>query len=104
VARPGDGLVVSQPALSLSLDRELARLGRGPGPARISPAEGDPLDFQGSAGPPLEERVRGHGGVIFLLFAEQPRSARLREALAGEGTVTSDEWFDTVRLVRVGRP
>jgi hypothetical protein len=100
VARPGDLLLVSQPVLSLSLDRELGKLGRGPGPARLSPAVGDPLDFQSATGPSLEERARGHG-VVFLLFAEQSQSARLREALAAAGTVTSDEWFDTVRLLRL---
>jgi hypothetical protein len=101
VARPGDVLVVSHPAMALTLDRELARLGRGPGPERTSPVEGDPLDLHGERRPPLEARVRGHAGVLFLTFAEQPQSARLREALAARGEVTSDESYDGVRLVRV---
>jgi hypothetical protein len=103
VARPGDALLVSQPALSISLDRELGKLGHGPGPGRLSPVAGDPLDFQAGTGLTMEERARGHGGVIFMLFDEKPGSARLREALQAGGAVTSDEWFDTVRLLRVER-
>lgn len=103
VARPGDGLVVSPPVLSLSLDRELGKLGRGPGPARLSPAANDPFDFQAGTEEALEERARGHAGVIFLLVGEQQRSARLRAALEAGGTVTSDDSFDTVRLLRVER-
>jgi hypothetical protein len=103
VVRPGDGLVVSPPVLSLSLDRELGKLGRGAGPARVSPAVGDPFDLQGGTEEALVERARGHAGVIFLLAGEQPKSARLRAALEAGGTVTSDDSFDTVRLLRVER-
>jgi hypothetical protein len=101
IARPGDVLVVSHPAMALTLDRELARLGRGPGPERVSPVEGDPLDLHGERRPPLGERARGRGAVIFLIFAEQPQSERLRQALVAEGEVTSDEAFDGIRLLRV---
>jgi hypothetical protein len=104
LARPGDALVVSHPALALSLDRELQRLGRGPGPERISPAADDLLDLHSERRPPIGERVRGHAGVIFVLFAEQPQSERLRQALvAGGAWVTADEDFAGVRLLRLER-
>jgi hypothetical protein len=104
LSRPGDALVVSHPALAVSLERELSRLGRGPGPERISPVAGDLLDLHGERRAPLGERARGHAGVIFLLFAEQPQSAQLRAALEAEGgAVTADEPFDGVRLLRVER-
>lgn len=103
LARPGDALVVSHPALALSLERELSRLGRGPGPERISPVAGDLLDLHGERRAPLGERARGHAGVLFLLFAEQPQSEQLRAALAEAGAVTADEPFDGVRLLRLER-
>lgn len=103
LARPGDVLVVSHPALALSLDRELGRLGRGPGPERVSPLAGDLLDLHLERRPPLSERVRGHPGVLFLLFAEQPESERLREALAAGSEVTNDESYGGVRLLRLER-
>ncbi len=105
LARPGDVLVVSHPAMALSLDRELRRLGQGPGPERVSPAADDLLDLHFERRPPLAERVRGHAGVLFLLFAEQPQSERLREALAAEGAaVTAEEEYAGVRLLRLERP
>jgi mannosyltransferase len=103
VARPGDALVVSHPAIALSLDRELARLGRGSGPERVSPVKGDPLDFRGDQLPSLSERVRGHQGVLFVTYAEQPPSARLRQDLSGDTAVTVDELFAGVRLLRLAR-
>jgi mannosyltransferase len=103
LAEPGDVLVVSHPAMALSLDRELSRLGQGPGPERVSPVADDLLDLYGDRRPPLAERVRGHAGVLFLLFAEQPQSAQLREALAAVSEVTNDESYGGVRLLRLER-
>jgi hypothetical protein len=97
-------LVVSHPAMALSLDRELRRLGQGPGPERVSPLADDLLDLHFERRPPLAERVRGRPGVLFLLFAEQPQSERLREALAAEGAaVTAEEEYAGVRLLRLER-
>jgi 4-amino-4-deoxy-L-arabinose transferase-like glycosyltransferase len=103
LARPGDVLVVSHPAMVLTLDRELARLGRGPGPPRISPLPGDPLDLHGAGRPPIEARVPPGAGLLFVLFAEQPQSAQLRAALAAASDVTSDESYEGVRLLRLQR-
>jgi hypothetical protein len=89
--------------MALSLDRELSRLGQGPGPGRVSPVADDLLDLYGDRRPPLAERVRGHAGVLFLLFAEQPQSAQLREALAAVSEVTNDESYGGVRLLRLER-
>jgi hypothetical protein len=45
--------------------------------------------------------VAGRTGVLFVIYAEQPKSAALRRALAGVTAVTADEADQGVRLVRL---
>ncbi|WP_242393386.1 glycosyltransferase family 39 protein [Anaeromyxobacter oryzisoli] len=104
IARPGDALVVSHPALAVSIDRELARLGLGPGPERVEPVPGDPLSLDGASRPPLDARLAGRAGALFVLRDERSGSARARAAFGIGARVTDDEEVGGVRLLRLERP
>jgi hypothetical protein len=103
LARPGDVVVVSHPALSVSIDRELTRLGRAPGPERVEPVPGDPLSLGASTRPGLAERLERRSGFIFVLLFEQPDSAATRAALASDTRVTGDEYLGGIRVQRMER-
>jgi len=101
LARPGDALVVSHPALSLSLDRELARLGHAAGPTRVEPLAGELASSGAATLAPLDGRLAGRPGVIFVLYAEQAVSARARATFQARARVTDDENLGGVRLLRL---
>jgi mannosyltransferase len=104
VARPGDGLVVSHPALAVSLDRELGRLGAPRAFVQVDPAPDDPLQLLPGDASPLERRLAGRRGALFVLYAEQSPSAQARRALQASWRVTSDLSFEGVRVLRLEPP
>ncbi len=104
VSRPGDALVVSNPGLAVTLERELARLGRAPGPERVDPPPGDPLALLPGPRRTIEERLASRTGVVFVLFAEGTDAARARAAFAAGARVADDEELRGVRLLRLERP
>jgi len=103
VTRPGDGLVVSHPALAVSLERELSRLGGARGLERVDPLSGDPLGLLHPDLPAVEERLAGRAGAIFVLAYEREPSARARAAYAAGARVAIDEELGDLRLLRLER-
>jgi len=104
VARPGDALVVSHPAMDLALQRELARRPAPPDLALIAPAPGDPLGLDPRGLAPLPGRLAGHRGAIFVLWAERADAAQERLALEARWRTTSDVSFEGLRVLRLEAP
>jgi mannosyltransferase len=102
LARPGDALVVRPGVLSLTLERELRRRGRGPWPEPVEPPPGDPLGLTPRA--PLEQRLADRTGVVFVLArGDDPQVAGARTALAAGTRVAADEEQAGIRILRLER-
>jgi mannosyltransferase len=102
VTRAGDAIVVSHPAMALSIDRELGRAGRA-SPTYAEPMAGDPLSLLHQVRPSLEERLVDHPGVVFVLASERADCSRVRALLQSRARTTDDEDIGGIRLLRLER-